>query len=714
MTIVVGNRRRGGGWWRLGLVLIAWLAIAAPTIAAVQVARRVRAIARSLPPPPDLAAWQAGAPRTSTLVAHDGTTLTTLPFLDGDVVGNRQIVSLAAVPRVLIDAVLAAEDVRFFTHHGVDYAAVARAAWINWRAARTVEGASTITQQLARNLSPEIGKARSFERKVREALVARQLERRYDKAAILEAYLNFVFLGRGAYGVAAAADAYFGRPPSALALEEAALLAGLIQAPGRLDPRNDPAAAKARRDEVLRRMARAGFIDAAARDAALARPVATRAPAAPPVIAPWYADHVRRLLEESIPLEAAAGGLIVETAADPALAALSDQAIVDGTAAFADDGEVPEGAAVVWDHRRGYVLAMTGGRAWQLDAYSRLTQACRQPGSAWKPIVYAAALERGAITAGTSLRDAPIAEYDEATAVHWKPRSGRAFRGVALAADALAYSLNTAAIDVLERVGAPAVIALARRLGVTTAISELAPMALGASCVIPLELARAYAIVARDGWDVAVRVIVRVRHGDQVLFDAAAPDDPWIDPARRLDRLAAVAGRDPAVRAGATRGQIVDARTAFVLRDLMTGVVQRGTATAARALDRPAAGKTGTTNRNGDAWFVGFTGRVTAAVWIGHDSPTHSLGPRADGAHVALPVWMRLIAAAEGSRPAEPVPGQPPPGLERVRIDRETGLLAAPTGASLSLWFAPGAAPTERAGTVTGAGVDFGRTAREF
>jgi penicillin-binding protein 1A len=251
--------------------------------------------------------------------------------------------------------------------------------------------------------------------------------------------------------------------------------------------------------------------------------------------------------------------------------------------------------------------------------------------------------------------------------VHWKPRSGRAFRGVALAADALAYSLNTAAIDVLVRVGAPAVIALARRLGVTTAISELAPMALGASCVIPLELARAYAIVARDGWDVAVRVIVRVRHGDQVLFDAAAPDDPWIDPARRLDRLAAVAGRDPAVRAGATRGQIVDARTAFVLRDLMTGVVQRGTATAARALDRPAAGKTGTTNRNGDAWFVGFTGRVTAAVWIGHDSPTHSLGPRADGAHVALPVWMRLIAAAEGSRPAEPVPGPPPPGLERVR-----------------------------------------------
>ena len=286
MRVVVGNRRRGGGWWRLGLVVIGWLMIAAPTIAAALVVTRVRAVARALPPPPDLAAWQATAPRTSTLVARDGTTLTTLPFLDGAVVGNRQLVPLAALPPVLIDAVLAAEDVRFYAHRGVDYAAVVRAAWVNWRAARTVEGASTITQQLARNLSPEIGKARSFERKVREALVARQLERRYAKAAILEAYLNFVFVGRGAYGMAAGAEAYFGRPPATLALEEAALLAGLIQAPGRLDPRNDPRAAKARRDEVLRRMARAGSIDAAARDEAIARPVTTLAPAAPAVIAP--------------------------------------------------------------------------------------------------------------------------------------------------------------------------------------------------------------------------------------------------------------------------------------------------------------------------------------------------------------------------------------------------------------------------------------------
>ena len=247
---------------------------------------------------------------------------------------------------------------------------------------------------------------------------------------------------------------------------------------------------------------------------------------------------------------------------------------------------------------------------------------------------------------------------------------------MALAADALAYSLNTAAIDVLERVGAPAVIALARRLGVTTAISELAPMALGASCVIPLELARAYAIVARDGWDVAVRVIVRVRHGDQVLFDAAAPDDPWIDPARRLDRLAAVAGRDPAVRAGATRGQIVDARTAFVLRDLMTGVVQRGTATAARALDRPAAGKTGTTNRNGDAWFVGFTRRATCtAAIVGAAIASHAIST-SPSRHQPPPrrrlpttIVTTRTAPSAGAGPA-PAPAGPPPPRSPPRMGR--------------------------------------------
>lgn len=707
--VVIGNRRRGGGWWRLVLVALAWATLATPTVSGLMIAARVRAAARGLPPVPDVAAWQAAAPATSRLVAADGTVLTVMPFSDGAVVGHRRVVPLAAVPPVLVQAVLAAEDVRFFAHHGVDYRAVARAAWRNWRSGRTTSGASTITQQLARNLVPEIGDARSLDRKLREALLARRLERTWSKAQILEAYLNFVFLGSGAYGVAAAADAYFGKPLAALSLDEAALLAGLIQAPGRLDPRRDPAAARARRDEVLARMARAGMIDEAARAEAAARPLAL-VDSQRIVRAPWYTDHVRELVEESIPLEVAAGGLTVETAAEPALAVTVERALADASTAWATDGVGPDGAALVWDHRTGYVAAMAGGVRWQLGGFDRLTQACRQPGSAWKPLVYAAGLERRTLTAATALRDAPIADYDVLTDEHWRPRSGGSFRGVAIVADALAYSLNAPAIDALDQVGAPAVIDLARRLGITTAIADVRPMALGASCVKPIELARAYAILARGGWDVPVRVIVRVRRGEQVLFDAATPDDPWLAPGRRLDRLAAVAGLDPAARTGAGGGRIVDDGVAFITRELLTGVTTRGTGRDARALGRPSAGKTGTTNRATDAWFVGMTARVTAAVWIGHDDASRTLPRGAEGAKVALPAWLTMVAAAEGTRPPASVIGEAPPTIVRARIDRESGLL----GGGLDLPFLPGTAPVERADRPTGAGLDLGRTATEF
>ena len=430
---------------------------------------------------------------------------------------------------------------------------------------------------------------------------------------------------------------------------------------------------------------------------------------------PWYTEHVRRQLIDGLPHELARGGLTVETAALPALGNDAEDEVVRAGDRLTDATEgPPELAAVVWDHHTAYVEAMVGGRAWQTTQFDRLTQACRQPGSAWKPIVYAAALERGVITQGTALRDAPIAEYDEVTGVHWKPRAGKAFRGVALVADALALSLNAPAIDVLDRVGAPAVIALARRLGVSTDVTDLRPMALGASCVKPVELAHAYAVLARGGLDLPLRVVVRVRRGDDVIFDDAVPEDPWLDPARRLDRFAAVGGRGADQRVGAHIGALIDPTTAFLITDLLTGVIQRGTATAARALDRPVAGKTGTTNGNTDAWFVGFTARVVTAVWVGHDDPSVRLGPRDDGAHAALPSWMRLVRAAEGRRPPRPFP-PPPAGLERARIDRETGLLAAPrAGGAIDLWFAPGTAPTDVAGAPTGSGADFQRTAREF
>jgi penicillin-binding protein 1A len=717
IEVRVANRRDGGWWWRIPLVALLWLAIATPIVVGGTVVVTLRRWAQDLPEVPDLAAWRQRAPATSRILAADGSSLAELPFEDGKAVGHRTMLTLDAFPDLLIKAVLAAEDVRFFQHRGADYRAIVRAAWANYRAERIVGGASTVTQQVARNLLPqEIGSERTARRKVREVLLARMIEKRWTKREVLEVYLNYVFLGQGAYGMAAAARAYFDKPVAALSLEEGAMLAALIQAPARIDPFHHPELAKDKRDEVLARMARAKLIDEPTRARAAATAITVRRPASIyGTRIGWYTEAVRQLVTGAFAEDAARGGLVIETAALPALGTKLQAEAVAHAESWKASKEVPQIAALVWDHHTGYVEALVGGRAWGAqDKFDRMLQSCRQPGSAWKPLVYGAALEGGAITPGTALRDAPVAEYDEVTNTHWKPKSGNRFRGVVLAQDAFAASLNAPAIDVFDRVGAPAVIALARRLGITTSLAEVRPMALGASCVKPIELAKAYAVVARHGWAVAPRLTVRVRRGDEVLFDATAPDDPWIDPARRIDRIAATAGMDPAEKNGVDSAQLVQEPVAFQLVDMMRDVVERGTATAARALGRDVAGKTGTTNDNTDAWFVGFSARALAAVWIGFDDPTTKLGHEGDGAHAALPLWIEAMRAAEGDRPAVALPGPPPQDMEHVTIDRESGLLAAPGAPGAALWFRAGTAPTDVAGRPGTSPTDFGRTSREF
>ncbi|MEZ4363783.1 MAG: transglycosylase domain-containing protein [Kofleriaceae bacterium] len=713
---MVRNRRVGGTWWRAPLAVLLWAALAAPLVAGVTAAVVLRRWAEDLPEVPDLAGWRDRAPATSRIVAADGTVLAELPFVDGVEVGHRAWVELPDVPRVLIDAVLAAEDAHFYEHHGVDYPAIARAALANHRAGRIVEGASTIPQQLARNLLPEeIGSARELRRKVREALLARQLERRWSKAAVLEVYLNFVFLGNNAYGVAAAARAYFDVALPELSAAQAALLAGLIQAPSRLDPVRHLEAATARRDEILARMQRAGFLPADAARAAAAAPVVLRAPRPRyGEVLPWYTEAARRLVAERWPEELARGGLTIETAALPAVGvALAERADQQSARWPTSERLLPELAGLWWDLRTGYVEAVHGGQRWSASQFDRTTQACRQPGSAWKLLVYGAALEAAAITPGTPLLDAPVTEYDEVQNVFWKPKSGNRFRGVVLAEDAFASSLNAPAIDVLGRVGGAAVIAFARRLGVTSALDDVGPLALGASCVRPDELARAYAVVLRGGWALEPHQVVRVRRGAQVLFDAVAPEDPWRATADRLDRLAAVVGLPPDERVGApARGRLLDERIAYQLRRMLRAVVERGTSTAARRLDREVLGKTGTTNDNTDAWFVGASARMLGVAWLGFDDPRHNLGPRGDGAHAALPWWLDGVRLVEGGRPPAPILGPPPAGMEAVRIDRETGLRARVGGAEL--WFREGSAPTAETGTPSGVAPDFGRTTREF
>ena len=307
-------------------------------------------------------------------------------------------------------------------------------------------------------------------------------------------------------------------------------------------------------------------------------------------------------------------------------------------------------------------------------------------------MVYGAALDGGAITPGTALRDAPIAEYDEATNMHWKPQSGGQFRGVVLAQDAFAASLNAPAIDVFDRIGAAAD-HRARAPARHHDAARRGP-ADGARCVVR-EADRARARV-RDRSRVAAG---RSRRGSRCasvvattsLFDAAVPEDPWLDTARRFDRIAATAGADPAERVGADGGQLLDRAHAFQLQDMMSAVVERGTrrrGTDASAVPPPArpARRTTTPTPGSSASPAALLG----AVWIGFDDPTTKLGDTGDGAHAALPLWMRAMRAAEGDRPAIAVPGAPPDGMQRVAIDRETGLLAAPGSGGLGLWFRNG------------------------
>ncbi len=708
----IENRAPGGLWWRIPIVTVLWLVIAAPQVILVAGYVVLRDYASGLPSTPNLERWEQAVPRTSRIVAADGTVLAEIPFRVGKESGHRFPVAYRDIPQQMIRAVLAAEDVRFFQHKGVDMQAVVRAALANYRAGHVVEGASTITQQVARNLLPvRIGSERSLRRKVREALLARRIERRYSKQRIFEVYVNHAFLGASAYGITAAARAYFSRSLAELSLAETAMIAGLAQAPGLADPNKNLTRARTRRDEVLARMHRAGFIDAAALARARAEAITLRPP---PVLygtlAPWHTEWARQQVQETFPADYARGGLIIETAARPVVSAAAETLARQHAKRLGRGRKngAPQVGAIVMDHTTNYVEATIGGLSWADSRFDRSTQACRQPGSAFKPVVYGAALESDVITPGTALRDAPIAAYDERLGVHWKPtNSGRAFRGVALAQDALAQSLNAPAVDVYDRAGAKRVINFARRLGITTKLAEVRPMALGASCVRPIELATAFATIARHGLVADPVFVVRVRRGSEVLYDSAAATDPRIDPARRFDRLAATLSAPPK--------RAVDERTAFLLSSMLRDVIKRGTGTDARNLGRPAAGKTGTTNDNSDAWFVGYTGRVVAAVWIGHDDPARRMGPRDGGSHAALPLWKKLVRLAEADRAKIAVPGEPPAGLVRARVDRETGLLAEPhAGGAIDLYFKRGTEPTQRVGRRRQVPTSLGRVGREF
>ncbi len=589
---------------RLVLFVAKWTAIAAVwgLIAAVGLAAFY---AYDLP---DIdSALDATRQPTVTFIAADGTALATV----GEVHGAP--VRLSDLPAAMPNAVLAIEDRRFRDHFGLDVIGLARALYVNARAGRVVQGGSTITQQVAKNLflTPE----RSIKRKVQEVLLALWLEQRFSKDQILTLYLNRVYLGAGTYGVDAASRRYFGHMARDLTLYESAMLAGLLKAPSRFNPANDPEKARERTLVVLDAMVDAGYLseteaDRAAKAGRVA--VAANGPAAR-YFTDWLMEQVSGFVAPGD------SDLTVFTTLDPLLQAMAERAVaeaLDGPAAGLDIGQ----AALLAMAPDGAVRAMVGGRDYGSSQFNRATQALRQPGSAFKPIVFLAGLEAG-LTPESRLMDAPI------TIDGWAPGNfDDRFMGEVSMTQALARSLNTVSVRVAQRAGPPAVVATARRLGITSPLQPTLDLALGTGEVTLTELTAAFAAFANGGrgvWSYGIREI-RDSHG-AVLYR----------------------------RTGSGPGPVASAAHVAQLNRMLEKVLTEGTGRAA-ALDRPAAGKTGTSQNFRDAWFVGYTPQLVAGVWMGNDNGAPMR--KVSGSGLPAKVWQAFMTAAHREVPARALP----------------------------------------------------------
>ena len=532
-------------------------------------------------------------------------------------------VPLARVSPHLVNAILAVEDQRFYDHNGVDVVRVAGAALSNLREGRRAQGGSTITQQLARQsfLTPE----KTFRRKLTEVVVATRLEEQFTKDEILELYLNKVYFGDGLYGVEAASLGYLGKPASAVGVAEAALLAGLVKSPSSYAPTVSSERALARRNVVLGAMLDAGMIDQDGYAKALKEPVklddALRRGEA---YGQYFKEEVRRFLVQRFGWERVyQGGLKVYTTVDLDMQKAAEAEVERGIADIEkrqrrknDDGSEPlQAALVAMDPRTGEVRAMVGGRDFDKSNFNRATQAKRQPGSAFKPFVYAAALERG-YSPATLIEnlDDPIMTLQGA----WVPEDEHSEGSSMTMRAALKTSSNRAAVRVLEDVGIPETVQYAKRLGVGS-VPSVPSLALGSGEVTLASMTAAYAAFADGGMVQTPMLVRRVETTEgEVLFTAEQ------EPQRAVSE-----------------------QTAFLMANMMADVVNAGTGAPARSVGfrLPAAGKTGTTNDYHDAWFVGFTPNLAAGVWIGYDQPRTIIGG-GYASVLAVPIWGRFMAAA--------------------------------------------------------------------
>jgi penicillin-binding protein 1A len=540
---------------------------------------------------------------------------------DGSLLANRgdtggPAVRLMDLPPYLPKAFVAIEDRRFYSHVGVDPVGIGRAILRDITGGGAVEGGSTLTQQLAKNLF--LTQERTMSRKIQEAILALWLERKYSKDQILELYLNRVYFGSGAYGVEAASQKYFGKSARFVTLSEAALLAGLMKSPSKLAPTHNLAAANERAAQVITAMAEQGHITEAMAKMALANPAQLYRDKSAGAIN-YAADYVMDALDDTV--GAIDEDIVVTTTIDPKMEAEAEHALTGELNAEGAKFHVSEGALVAVDPT-GAVKALIGGDSYADSQFNRAVSAKRQPGSSFKPFVYLAALEKG-LTPDTVREDAPISVHG------WNPENySREYFGPVTLTKALSLSLNTVAVRLGLEVGPKTVAAVAHRLGIASELDANATIALGTSAVTPLEMATAYAAFANGGVGAQPHVITRVRTADGKLLYT---------------------------RRNASFGRVIDPQYVAMMNTMMQETLLTGTARKAELPGWQAAGKTGTTQDWHDAWFIGYTSYLVTAVWFGNDdnSPTKKVS----GGNLPVEVWSEFMKAAHQGVPAAPLPG---------------------------------------------------------
>jgi penicillin-binding protein 1A len=639
---------------------------------------------------PSIASLEQYVPRqTSKVYAADGRFITELGL------ERRTLITLKDIPKHVRDAVVITEDKRFYSHDGIDYFRIFGALARNIKAGSYVQGFSTITMQLARNVfSDRISREKTLLRKIKEARVARAIERRYSKDKILELYLNQVYLGNGAYGVETASQRYFGKSVRDVTVAEAAVLAGLLKGPERYNPRRFADRAILRRNTVLELMRRGGAIGNEDASLAKAYPLQLAERTESGDVAPYFVEWVRQELEQHFGKRLYDEGFKVYTTLDVDMQTAAErglenqlQAIEAGRhgkythltyeaylARSAEGGETGaanspylQGSFVAIDPRTGAVRAMVGGRDFGDSKFNRATQALRQPGSTFKPIVYAAAVHEG-FGPGYVVDDSPIA-LDQVSGETWTPQNyDMKFQGALPMRKALYQSRNLAAIRTGMAVGTDAVITMARRFGITTPIPPYPSIFIGSADTYPVQMIGSYSVFANLGLRTTPHAITKVEN--------AAGKVVW--------------------KPDLVREAVLSPEEAWLMVNMMKDVVIRGTGARiwSSGFRVPAGGKTGTTNDGADVWFIGYTADLVAGVWMGFDKPQKIKG-NAQGGELAAPAWASFMTEVYRRKP-QPPDWPRPDGVIVREIDAATGKLATAScmGAITTEFFVQGYEPT--------------------